>query len=388
MENAVPVVYILMGVTLTLFLVQAAYWLLVYARPLRKLYRKPLPQTKNPPPAPPVSIVLYVEREVDTLQDQLLALLSQSYPAYEVVVVIDDPSGQSEVVLKGLEQGYPNLYHTYIPEGAKYVSRKKLALTIGIKAAKHDILLFTEARCRPVSNKWIAAFSQAYTPETEIVQGLCGYCYTDGFMHRFIAYDNLMDGMQYLSATLAKHPFTANGRNLSYRKSLFFNKKGYYHSLALRDGDDDLFVNESATPKNTRIVFSPDSITETPPVSAFPQWMATKFARAVTRARFRGAMPLFFRMETLSYFLFLGAGFATIVMALPHRWTLSAIAGGLILTRHLIKVVILHKASALFRQKPVTPWLFLLEFIHPFFGGYIHFRRLFHRKQEYTLRLK
>ncbi|MDR3129638.1 MAG: glycosyl transferase [Tannerellaceae bacterium] len=386
MENTVSVVYILIGVTVGLFLVQSAYWLLLYARPLRKLYQAPLSQKKKTA-TPPVSIVLYVERDVETLQEQLLSLLSQDYPSYEVVVVIDDTSGQSEVILKGLEEKHSNLYHTYIPEGAKYVSRKKLALTIGIKAAKHDILLFTEVRCHPVSNKWIASLSQAYTPETEIVQGLCGYRYTDGFMHRFIAYDNLIEGMQYLSATLAHHPFTGNGRNLSYRKSLFFNKKGYYQSLALRDGDDDLFVNESATPKNTRIVYSADSLTETPPVAEFRQWMATKFARAVTSSHYKGAMPLFFRMETLSYFLFLGAGIITVLMGLPDMWKTSAVAGGLVLTRYVIKVVILHKASALFRQKPVTMWLFVLEFIHPLFGMYIHIRRFFHRKEEYTLRV-
>jgi glycosyltransferase involved in cell wall biosynthesis len=386
MENTVPVVYILMGLTVGLFLVQAAYWLLLYARPLRKLYQTPPSQKKTE--SPPISIVLYVERDVETLRDQLLSLLSQDYPSYEVVVVIDDTSDLTEVVLKGLEKEYANLYHTYIPEGAKYVSRKKLALTIGIKAAKHDILLFTEALCRPVSNKWIASFSRAYTPETEIVQGLCGYRYTDGFMHRFIAYDNLMEGMQYLSATLAHHPFTGNGRNLSYRKSLFFNKKGYYQSLALRDGDDDLFVNESATPKNTRIVYSPDSLTETPPVSEFRQWMATKFARAVTSSRYKGAMPLFFRMETLSYFLFIGAGIATVLTTgLSDMWEMSVTAGGLVLTRYVTKVVILHKASALFKQKPVTVWLFVLEFIHPLFSMYIHIRRLFHRKEEYTLRV-
>ncbi|MDR3137749.1 MAG: glycosyltransferase [Tannerellaceae bacterium] len=387
MENVVPVVYALMGITVSLFLVQAVYWLLLYACPLRKIYQAP-PAKKKISSFPSVSIVLYVECDVETLQEQLLSLLSQDYPFYEVIVVIDNTSDQTEMVLKKLEKEYTNLYYTYIPEGAKYISRKKLALTIGIKAARHDILLFTEAHCHPISNKWITSLSQAYTPETEIVQGLCGYRYTDGFMHHFIAYDNLMEGMQYLSATLARHPFTGNGRNLSYRKSLFFNKKGYCQSLALRDGDDDLFVNESATPKNTCIVYSQDSLTEMAPVSEFRQWMVTKFARVVTSSRYKGVMPMLFRMETLSYFLFIGAGIAVVLTGgVSGMWRMSIVAGGLVLIRYVIKAVILHKASALFRQKPVTVWLFALEFIHPLLGVYIHIRRIFHRKRKYAFRM-
>ncbi|MDR2791661.1 MAG: glycosyltransferase [Tannerellaceae bacterium] len=388
MDSTLPMVYVLIGVTTGLFVVQSGYWLLMYARPLRKPYRKTPKGQKEKAHTPPVSVVLYAGHDTEKLQDQLLALLGQDYPCYEVVVVTDNASDESEGALKILEKTHANFYHTYIPEGAKYVSRKKLALTIGIKAAKHDILLFTEAHCLPVSKKWIASFSQAYLPETEIVQGLCAYRYTEGFMHRFIAYDNLLDGMQCLSATLARHPFTGSGRNLSYRKSLFFNKKGYYQSLALHDGDDDLFVNESATPRNTRIVYSPESVTEMPPVQQFEQWMEGKFAHAVTRRRYKGGMPLLFRMETLSYFLFFGLGIATIIAGVTDEWGLSIAAGVLILVRHIVKAVILHKASALFHQKPVTAWLFVLEFIHPLCEAYIYVRQLFRHKREYTFRLK
>ena len=131
---------------------------------------------------------------------------------------------------------------------------------MGIKAARHDILLFTEADCRPIGPKWIKAMAGSYNPETDIILGFCAYRHTKGFLHKLIAYDNLTNGLQMISSALSHHPFTGNGRNLSYRKKLFFAHKGYARSLNLHAGADDLFINEVSNPANTQVQLSSDSI--------------------------------------------------------------------------------------------------------------------------------
>lgn len=376
--------WILTGLAGFLFLIQILYWTIVYARPLRR-NKKTGPEEAAL--LHPVSVVIYAKNESENLRKHLPFILTQEYPEYEVIVVNDGSTDESDEVLKGFEQEYSHLYHTYIPEEAKYVSRKKLALTVGIKAAKHDILLFTEANCAPLDKHWIASMAKAYGPDTDIVLGFCAYRYIKGFLHQLIAYDNLVNGLEYISACLSGKPFTGNGRNLSYKKELFFQHKGYYKSLALHAGDDDLFVNESGRKKNTRAVFTPDSITETPSLDYFKVWKEMKVSRAATQRYYKGGMLTFFRLEGFSYFLFLGMTVAAVIVGIHGNWLVSAVTGFLFVLRYIIKAVILHKSARMLQQRPTTVWLFLLEFLQPIFNIYVRIYRVFRGKNDYTFRI-
>lgn len=375
---------ILLATSGLFFLFQMRYWLVSYARPLR---RQKKTRVHEPDRWPPVSIVVYAKNESDNLRKHLPALLTQDYPEYEVIVVNDGSTDESDEVLKTLEQEYKHLYHTYIPEEAKYLSRKKLALTVGIKAAKHKILLFTEANCEPLSSHWIASIAKAYRPDTEIVLGFCAYPHHKGLKHRLIAYDNLLDGLQYLSSALKRHPFTGNGRNLSYRKELFFEHKGYRKSLALHAGDDDLFVNESANKENTKVSYAPDSITQMSKIEYFRVWREIKVSRAATQRFYRGMALTYYRLEGATYFLFLTAVVAMMVAGMSGNRLSGVIGVLLLLVRYLTKAVILHKSAKMLRQKPATAWLFLLEIIEPVFNLYTRIYRLFRGKNDYTFRL-
>ena len=267
------------------------------------------------------------------------------------------------------------------------MSRKKLALTVGIKAAKYDILLFTEANCEPMGKNWVSAMARNYTSKTSIVLGFCAYGPHKGFFHKLVAYDNLMTGLQYISSALTGNPYTGNGRNLSYRKDLFFAHKGYYKSLSLHAGDDDLFINESATKDNTWVEYSPDSITEMAKIDRFSMWKEMKVSRAATQRYYKGWNLTFFRTESISYFLFFIAVITSIVLGILGNWLISILAGLLYTIRFSCKAAILHKSAKLLQQKPVTGWLFLLELILPLFNLYVRIYRIFRGKNDYTFRL-
>lgn len=253
----------LAGITGVLFIIQILYYLVTYARPLRAAREaESRVRVTADKEVKPVSVIVYAHGEPEDLRNNLPAFLNQDYPDYEVIVVNDGSDAESEDVLKLFSNEHKHLYYTYVPAGAHYLSHKKLALTMGIKASKHDILLFTEADCRPLGPKWIATMAGTYNPETEIVLGFCTYRHTKGFFQKLVAYDNLMNGLQMLSSALSHRPYTGNGRNLSYRKQLFFARKGYSKSLYLHAGADDLFINEAATGTNTQVQYSPDALTE------------------------------------------------------------------------------------------------------------------------------
>lgn len=375
---------ILASTTAGLFVIQLLYYLVTYARPLRQAKRRQMQQGQA---KPAVSVIVYAKNESENLKKHLPALLNQSYPEYEIVVVNDGSTDESDEVLKTFKNEYDHLYHTYIPEDVKYLSRKKLALTVGIKAAKHDILLFTEANCEPMGKNWISAMARNYTSRTNIILGFCAYGYHKGFFHKLVAYDNLITGLQYISSALTGNPYTGNGRNLSYRKDLFFAHKGYYKSLSLHAGDDDLFINESANAQNTWVEYSPESITEMAKIDRFSMWKEMKVSRAATQRYYKGWNLTFFRMESLSYFLLFIAVIASIVMGILGNWLISILAGLLYIIRFSTKATILHKSAKLLQQKPVTGWLFLLELLLPLFNLYVRIYRIFRGKNDYTFRL-
>lgn len=375
---------VLAGTVAVLSIIQLLYYLVAYSRPLKESKRGNTGETGA---RPPVSVIVYAKNESENLRRHLPSLLAQDYPEYEVVVVNDGSTDESDEVLKKLKNDHRHLYHTYIPEDVKYLSRRKLALTVGIKAARHDILLFTEANCEPAGKDWISAMARSYTEGTSIVLGFCAYGNHKGFFHKLVAYDNLLDGLQYMASALAHHPYAGNGRNLSYRKGLFFAHKGYYKSLYLHAGDDDLFINESANNKNTRVEYSAASITEMAKIERFSMWKEMKASRAATRRHYEGGAPAFYRLESMSAFLFLPAVIAATVAGIYGNRLLSVLAGLLYISSFSVKAAVLHKSALLLQQKPVTGWLFLLEPALPLFNLYIRIYRAFHGKNDYTFRL-
>ena len=160
----------LAGMTVGLFIIQLFYYLVTFTRPLRAAKRTE--KTATGRDVKPVSVIVYAHGEPEDLRRNLPALLTQDYPDYEVIVVNDGSDADSEDVLKLFSNEYKNLYYTYVPVDTQYLSHKKLALTMGIKAARHDILLFTEADCRPLGPKWIEAMADPYNPETDIILGI------------------------------------------------------------------------------------------------------------------------------------------------------------------------------------------------------------------------
>lgn len=372
--------------TCVLFIIQFLYYIVCYARPLRTRKKK-MAEIVSDSTMPPVSVIVYTKNESDNLSRFLPSILEQQYPDYEVIVVNDGSTDESDSVLKSFEQQYKHLYHTYIPEDVKYLSRKKLSLTVGIKAAKHDILLFTEANCHPSSNKWVEKMARNFTQGTDVVLGFAAYEKRKGFLNRIASYDNLMTGLQYLSSALAKHPYMGSGKNLAYRKDLFFQHKGFYKSLNLHAGEDDLFINEIANKRNTRVEISPESIICMSAYERFKIWKEMKVSRAATMKHYKGGSLAFYRLGAFTRFLFTLSVIGCIGIGIYGNPVLIGIGGALYLLRYLTQAVVLHKSARMLQQEPQTGWLPLLDLTLPVFNLYVRAYRIFRGKNDYTFRL-
>ena len=109
---------------------------------------------------PPLSVIIVTKDSGSALTKNLPAILEQDYPEFEVIVINDKSAGEDENILKLLSDKYNNLYHTFIPETARYVSRKKLGIAMGIRASRYEWLVVTEPYCRPVSRNWLRRLSR------------------------------------------------------------------------------------------------------------------------------------------------------------------------------------------------------------------------------------
>ncbi len=290
---------IIAGVFAVSFLVQLFYHLFFYIR--SALYRSDNTITSS---GEAVSVVICARNEAENLKNNLPAILEQDYADYEVVVVNDSSEDNTEEVLNRLKKQYPDLRSTVIRKDQKFSHGKKLAMTIGLKAAKNEWVLLTDADCRPASHLWISQMQKHFTTPNEIVLGYGGYERGNGLLNKLIRYDTLFIAMQYFSFALAGFPYMGVGRNLAYRKSLFFGNKGFASHLNLESGDDDLFINEVATKENTGLELSHLAHTVSPPAKSWTEWFSQKSRHLTTGFHYRGGTRFLLGLEIVSRVLF------------------------------------------------------------------------------------
>lgn len=213
----------------------------------------------------PASIIVYCQDEADALERLLRSIMAQDYPAEtEIIVVNEGESTDVRDTVMLLQSAFPNLYLTHTPDGAHSLSRKKLAITLGVKAARHGVVVLTAIGAEIRSNLWLRDIMRHFRRGGS-VELVIGYAAPmpdadEGRGACCRAFDATARGVRWLGAALASKPFRGTEFNLAYTREAFFRNKGFSRSLNLHFGDDDIFVSEIARPGNTAVELSSDSI--------------------------------------------------------------------------------------------------------------------------------
>lgn len=233
------------------------------------------------------SIVVYSNDEWNSLEQLLPQLLSQqTLGQFEVIVVNEGESAQVQEIVSRLRLEHPNLYLTYTPDGARNLSRKKLAITLGVKAARYEVVVLTTASASIDSPHWLQRMANHFAnPQVEVVLGAAVAAPGDDRLWgaRVRAFDHLDEQTAWLSAALGGNPWRGTEHNLAYRRELFFRNKGFSRHLNLRYGDDDIFVSEIARKTNTVVELSPQAMVTArgicSPHFAGENWRLRRFTR-------------------------------------------------------------------------------------------------------------
>lgn len=363
-----------------LFFIQSCYHMGLY----RNLYlhsKKEKPATDTPP----LSIILVAKDAASDLQKNLPAILEQDYPEFEVIVIYDQSSDDGcEDVLKLLQDKYPHLHHSFIPDSARYISHKKLGITMGIKASRHEWLVFTEPNCRPSSNQWLRKMAHNFTNGTDIVLGYSNYERTKGWFNRKITFDTMLHSMRYLGQAIGGYPYTGCGRNMAYRKSIYYEQKGFVSHLNFQRGEDDLFVNQVANRKNTRVEASAESIVRTTAPHYKKNWYEDKLNYTMTSRLYKGFSRYLMGFETCTRLLFLAMVIACIVYGiLTQAWFVAAIGSLLWLLRFIMQLVVFRNTSIALGERKFYTTLLLFDWMQPLWNLRFKLSQRIRRKDEF-----
>jgi len=257
--------------------------------------------------------------------------------------------------LEEFEKNFKHLKVIELKQEAKMIPGKKFPLSIGIKTAKYEIVLLTDADCVPASDRWIEKIQESYDDSTEIVLGYGAYHKKKGLLNRLIRWETFHTALQYLSYALAGKPYMGVGRNLSYKKVIFFRHKGFSSFNHILSGDDDLFINTAATKNNTKINISPEAFTFSDSPSNWYQWIKQKRRHYTTANYYKPLHKFLLGLYSLSHFLF----FPILITAIAfYNWQWSLL---IFFIRFIIQIIILYPSMKKLNEKDLFPFFILFD---------------------------
>ncbi|MBC2844566.1 glycosyltransferase [Winogradskyella flava] len=287
----------------------------------------------------PISVIICAKNESENLKQNLPLILKQNYTPFEIVLINDSSSDDTLEVIKEFETKHDNIKLVDVKIAEAFWGNKKYALTLGIKASNHNVLVFIDADCKPNSDNWLAHISSKFSKQKDIVLGYGGYSKKAfSVLNALIRFETILTAMQYFSYASLGSPYMGVGRNMAYKKELFFNNNGFNGHMSIKSGDDDLFVNEVANKQNTDICISKESFTISKPKTSFKTWLLQK-RRHISTAKFyklkhKLLLGLFYTSQLLFWVLgitlvFLGFNLIWVVALIALRFIIQLISFGL-----------------------------------------------------------
>ncbi len=337
-------------------LLQLIYYWFIFNR--LASFRQRNPVQGRPSGSVPVSVVICAHNESRHLKENLPLILEQEYPKYEVVVVDHSSDDDTHYLLRNLREQFPHLKVVTIKEDLNFFTGKKFPLSIGIKSAQYEHVILTDADCKPASSHWLWLMQSAFTKEKEIVLGYSPYTTERGFLNRLIRFDTLHIAMQYLGFALAGIPYMGVGRNLAYKKQLFYRNKGFISHYRIRSGDDDLFINRVAKGGNTTVMLHPEGFTYSEPKKSSGDWFTQKRRHLSTATFYRTHHKILLGLYSLTTILF----YALFIILVSLQWsTIPVIV--LFVLRLASQYAVFARSASKLHEKDLAGMVPVYEFI-------------------------
>lgn len=306
-----------------------------------------------------VSVIVCAKNEAENVRNFIPILAEQNYKNYEIVLIDDASSDETLDVFEAFEKQYSNIKLVKVENNEAFWGNKKFALTLGIKAATKDYLLFIDADCYPESKNWISIMTANFNNQKTIVLGYGAYEKIRGsFLNKIIRFETLLSAIQYFSWANSGKPYMGVGRNLAYKKSEFFRVNGFINHMKILSGDDDLFVNQASNNSNTVTCYSKDSFTLSKPKTNFADWFTQKRRHISTAKHYKFFDKLQLSIFYLSQISFFVLAISLIIFNFEPIFVIS-----LIIFRYLFSWIIFAEGAKKLNEKDIIIWYPILEII-------------------------
>ena len=312
---------------------------------------------KKPPNTHPISVIICAKNEADNLKKFLPSVINQDYPDFQIVLINDASCDDTFEVMEEFANAHSNIKLVNVSSNETFWGNKKFALTLGIKAAKHEHLLFTDADCKPISKHWITEMTSHFSEDKSIVLGYGAYSkIKNSFLNKLIRYETFLTALQYFSYAKFGLPYMGVGRNLAYKKDAFFKVNGFISHMHICSGDDDLFINEIATAQNTEICFSEESFTVSTPKKTYGEWLFQKRRHITTASNYKTKHKVLLTLFYASHILFWILSFVLLISL--HKWEFVIL---LIAAKSITQFIVYKKAMEKLDEKDLLNYTYVLE---------------------------
>ncbi|MGE0567136.1 MAG: glycosyltransferase [Bacteroidia bacterium] len=327
----------------------------------------------------PVSVIICAKNEDENLTEFLPKICSQNYPAdYEVIVVNDCSYDETEHVIDEFVKVFPNLKKVTIKEDAYYKHGKKFAVLVGIKAATHNNLVFTDADCYPADENWLSDMAIGFTEKKDVVLGYGAYIKEKGLLNKLIRFDAFVIAAHFLSKAIKGKAYMGVGRNMAYKKDLFYKNKGFSKHYHINSGDDDLFVNQVANMENVNVAISHSAITYSVPRRTFKGWKLQKARHLTTAPFYNSSTKLSLSVNYLSICLF----YLCLVPLCLNQLTLILLAA-IILLKVIIQWLIMRKIAVKLNEPDLWMFSFIYELLLLLIYPIFHLAKIFYKPNNW-----
>ena len=333
--------------------IQLFYYIIVFGK---FSFGKP---QKSTPKRIPISVIVCAKNEEENAKKFIPLLAEQDYPDYEIILIDDASSDSTLDIFEEFEKQYSNVRLVKVENNEAFWGNKKFALTLGIKAAKNEYLLFTDADCYPSSNQWIKEMSSQFTMSKTIILGYGAYeKVAKSFLNKIIRFETMLTAVQYFSWARMKHPYMGVGRNLAYKKEEFFNVNGFIDHIQVRSGDDDLFINQASNKSNTTISYNPESFTYSKPKESYKEWFTQKRRHVSTAEHYKFfdkmQLGLFYTSQLFFFLLVI------VLLAFQFQW-IAVLA--ILATRYTVAWTVIGFSAGKLKENDLKIWFPVVEMV-------------------------
>lgn len=375
---------------LAVWLVQFCIQVIVHRAPLRHARKEAALKVPFAEDQPGVSVIVYTHNQAEELLRNLPMILDNDYPEFEVIVVDDGSSDYTSDVLTQMQQRSEHFSHTSLSDNVRNVSRYKMSLMLGVKAAKYDIILMTEAQCMPVSQRWISSMVRQLVGKKEMVLGPALYEARTGILNRFYQWDLFQRMVDMMGLTLMTEPYGGWATNMAFRKSLFFanHNEALSGHLNIHPGHDDLFVKAIYRRGNVTVECSPESLLLSQQSPLRYAWKKDRLSRAFTRRFYLQHPKSVKHLDTMSRYAMLFSGWVLFGYTLSHSlWYVFGAVSALLFLHYLFLMLTPYQLSKRLGIHRYVFFPLFTELFMPFVDFWFRFLAAFNPEQFYVGRI-